>query len=157
MKRRRLWTITTLALFASCASLAFLCWECMTLDGWTYQVGRPGFKLLYSTKTADGSYYALFDAGNNQLAFCSWEHGTHSAATSLEDAEGRDILDTKNRRMGHLQRQWPLGVGPIAVLDGLIIPIKPGVKGRIRLVHREADQDDQTVLLDANVSWHDDG
>jgi hypothetical protein len=51
-----------------------------TLSSWVQQVQRPGYRLLYSTETDDHSYYAIFDAGDDYLAFCSLEKRRPGAA-----------------------------------------------------------------------------
>ncbi len=126
--------------------LSFWLWlHPSSLQDWIERVRRPGYRLLYSTETPDRSYYAFFDAGNDRLAFCQLESAMHeSSSTSITTVDGEDVVDTK--QLTGLTRNL---LGVYHVSDGIEIPIKGGVVGKLRVRHTA----DHRVVLDVEVPW----
>jgi len=112
-----------------------------SLDSWTARVERPGYTLRYRSQTRTHCV-ALFDAGDDCLAFCRKRiAGTGSDAEvkiAITDVSGKSLEDT-SRKCRPLTR--PKGLGPTsrAACDGEVIPIARTFNGRMRVVFRVAD------------------
>jgi len=121
------------------------------LEAWVERVRRPGYRLLYSTETPGHSYYAIFDAGKDQLAFCELDRTKHAAlvstsSTVISTPDGEDALDFKGRNSPMLTRKL---LGIYVVMDGMEEPIKRGFVGKLRIRH----QVDNNAVLDTEVEW----
>ena len=112
-----------------------------SLDSWAARVKRPGYTLRYRSQTRT-HYVALFDVGDDCLAFCRKRiAGTGSdAAVKIEitDVSGNNLEDTGRKRR-RLTR--PQGLVPTsrAACDGEVIPIARTFNGRMRVVFQVAD------------------
>jgi hypothetical protein len=119
----------------------------VSLPEWIERVRRPDYRLIYSTEATDHSYYAIFDAGDNRLAFCHLHKSAHPSSTLLDiTIDGKDVMDTKHRQYSSLNRSF---LGLYSVMDGVELPIKRGVAGKLR-VRYEADGKD---ILDTEIPW----
>jgi hypothetical protein len=122
------------------------------LEAWVQRVRRPGYRLLYSTETPLHSYYAIFDAGNEYLALCELDrmaHGTSGwvGSTDIRSADGQDALDnTDNRPTVPLLRNL---LGIWTVDDGVALPIKPALVGKLHIQHEL----DGANVLDVEIEW----
>jgi hypothetical protein len=157
LPRRKRWVAVGLCaslLLVTSVALSWWLWrEYNSLSLWVDRVRRPGYVLLYSAKAVDGSYFAVFDAGNDTMAFCSREK-TRTGVTmnhlELDDEEGIGVLDSA-KGLSSLPRNVNLGLLRYAIDDGMVVGIRPGFRGKIRLKYwLEFDR----VLLDAEISWH---
>jgi len=134
MKRSR--AVVVCGAIAVLVGMAFLGWWLalgpVSLPQWVERVRRPGYRLLFATETPDQSYYAIFDAGDDKLAFCHRHRPGHhySSSLTISAVGGKDVLDTKHRRFTVLTRKV---LGFYGVIDGEEYPIKPGVVGPLGL------------------------
>jgi hypothetical protein len=124
-----------------------------SLREWVARVQRPGYSLIYSTETPDHSYFALFDAGGDRMAFCYLTKRrpgvSTTSVTSITSADGEDALDTEHRKFTSLTRKI---LGVYGVIDGAELPIKPGVRGNLRVRYAE----DNSEVLNAEIPWRQD-
>jgi hypothetical protein len=123
-----------------------------SLPAWLGRVQRPGYALLHAAQTEDGSYFAVFDAGDDWLAFCHSERGEYRVtSTSVSEADGNDALDTKARQFTTLTRTYHFGVGTYGIIDGEVLPIRRGARGPLRIAYWARDEN--VLLFSAEVPW----
>lgn len=112
-----------------------------SLDSWTARVKRPGYTLRYRSQTRT-HYVALFDAGDDCLAFCRKRiAGTGSDArseTRITDVSGNNLEETSRKRR-RLTRPQGLVSTSRTACDGEVIPIARTFNGRMRVVFEVAD------------------
>lgn len=122
-----------------------------SLSAWTERIQRPGFKLLWAEEMPDHSYFAIFDSGEDTLAFCEKENADglrRSSSMSICDSQDNDVLDTKNRKLAFLSRKYLLGM--YTELDGRILPVKPGTVGPIHIKYHEQPSG---RTIDVTIPW----
>jgi hypothetical protein len=119
----------------------------VSLPEWIERVRRANYRLIYSSEATDHSYYAIFDAGDNRLAFCHLHKSAQPSSTILDiTIDGEDVMDTKHRQYSSLNRSF---LGVYSVTDGVELPIKPGVAGKLRVRYEVDDHD----ILDTEIPW----
>ena len=133
-----------------------------SLDAWAAAVAAPDYRLRYRTRTRT-HYVAVFEVGPGQLAFCRTRiDGDVRAepAVKITDVSGNDLVDATRPRE-ELFRVWHLGVTDYEVVDGELVPIRPGYSGRMRIVF-DADGPNQHAaeadpyrlgVLDVHIQW----
>ena len=110
------------------------------------RVRRPGYRLIYSTETPDHVYYAIFDAGDDRLAFCELDNRPppfiRIISTSITTAKGKDVRGEGKRLVRSLL--WIHDVE-----DGYEYPIERGVVGKLRVRHRIGFR----KVFDEKIDW----
>jgi len=147
--------IMLLSLFAICASLSY--WrEPRSLADWITIVQRPGFRLLASGEDA-GRYWAILRTSDCQLVICdSKRYGATGGRTGFSRPTGEsvDFID-HSRKTSVLARTLQLGTSTIQPIqpDGTIIPVRADFSGPLRIRSFIIRGFDETLRLDAVVSW----
>jgi hypothetical protein len=135
-----------------------------SLDSWSRRVSRPGFSLRYRSKTST-HFVALFDAGDGRLAFCRQSRfgcpNPGRSRVGIYDDRGGNLLDP-GRDVERMIRVYHLGPARWEVDDGLLIPVKPGFAGRMRVEFRAAGdatddgaaEPELRTVIDVHVEWN---
>lgn len=107
-----------------------------TLEGWVSIVQESEYELIYSTET-DFYYYAVFDAGNDKLAFYRKSIDEKYESPQIEsvktlDMEDKDVGDMNNVSKPIMGRLFHI----YTYIQGEKIPIRKDYSGKIRIMHQ---------------------
>lgn len=150
MKRALAFVCAVLTIAAIVGAPAFVIYrriEPASLRSWIARVERPGWRLLHSAET-DTHWFAVFDAGDDRLAFCWRDRGkeprSYQSSLTVTDAAGKDVEDS-SRRTQFVDRDVWIVVGEYGIVDGHSHPIRPGHAGHSSVIAVLSKPDDVSL------------
>lgn len=124
-----------------------------THASWVERVSKPNYRLLSAGETAS-HYFAVFDAGDSNVAICLKKlksfSGEVSTSYEIQDMTGKDLHDfSAPDRSDELYRESRTPFYTYSEIDGVMYPIQKDHTGKIKVI---VLQDSRTVL-EKVIQW----